>query len=45
MYKMKTMGSVITLYLKRQGFLWFSVESRTFYYYQHIIEFELMAIN
>lgn len=37
-YKIETRGSVITLYRRRLGFLWFSVESRTFGYSQHRIK-------
>ena len=38
MYKIETKGSLITLYRRRLGILWFTVESRQFYYSQHRIK-------
>ena len=37
-YKIETRGSVITLYRRRLGFMWFSVESKVFCYSQHRIK-------
>ena len=37
-YKIETKGSLITLYRRRLGILWFTVESRTFCYPQHRIK-------
>lgn len=37
-YKIETKGSLITLYRRRLGIIWFTVESRQFYYSQHRIK-------